>query len=250
MSLSDKLRKSVGKKKAEQSPILGVRAEVKKEVAKAFNDFLKEMRKEFAALTQSLKEDADAKIQRHINTRTIEIRGEPGYTPIKGKDYFDGNTPIKGKDYFDGAPPSETVLKPIIEKLIPPPLKGEDGSPDTPEQVVEKVNKSTTKVEVSAISGLQDWLERLRKAAKPEKGGGGGGGMGTVQHELNNVSSATTSISTSYKIAGAGTALWLSYNGQALAKGTDYTVGGDYKTITLLFTPSDATVILVEYIRS
>lgn len=33
--------------------------------------------------------------------------GEPGYTPIKGVDYFDGEdgyTPIKGKDYFDGEP--------------------------------------------------------------------------------------------------------------------------------------------------
>lgn len=33
--------------------------------------------------------------------------GEPGYTPVKGKDYFDGKdgyTPVKGKDYFDGEP--------------------------------------------------------------------------------------------------------------------------------------------------
>lgn len=38
-------------------------------------------------------------------------KGEPGYTPVKGKDYFDGKdgqkgadgyTPVKGKDYFDG----------------------------------------------------------------------------------------------------------------------------------------------------
>ena len=33
------------------------------------------------------------------------IQGVPGYTPVKGKDYFDGEdgyTPVKGKDYFDG----------------------------------------------------------------------------------------------------------------------------------------------------
>ena len=35
-------------------------------------------------------------------------KGEGGYTPVKGKDYFDGQngkdgyTPVKGKDYFDG----------------------------------------------------------------------------------------------------------------------------------------------------
>lgn len=34
-------------------------------------------------------------------------KGDPGYTPVKGVDYFDGKdgyTPIKGVDYFDGAP--------------------------------------------------------------------------------------------------------------------------------------------------
>lgn len=30
------------------------------------------------------------------------IKGEDGYTPIKGVDYDDGYTPVKGKDYFDG----------------------------------------------------------------------------------------------------------------------------------------------------
>jgi hypothetical protein len=29
-------------------------------------------------------------------------KGDPGFTPVKGIDYFDGYTPIKGVDYFDG----------------------------------------------------------------------------------------------------------------------------------------------------
>lgn len=35
------------------------------------------------------------------------VKGKDGYTPIKGKDYFDGEpgyTPVKGVDYFDGEP--------------------------------------------------------------------------------------------------------------------------------------------------
>lgn len=28
------------------------------------------------------------------------LRGEPGYTPVKGKDYVDGYTPVKGTDYW------------------------------------------------------------------------------------------------------------------------------------------------------
>ena len=41
------------------------------------------------------------------------IKGDPGYTPIKGVDYFDGEpgyTPIKGVDYFDGEPGTDYVL--------------------------------------------------------------------------------------------------------------------------------------------
>lgn len=58
-------------------------------------------------------------------TSTADLKGaqgDPGYTPVKGKDYFDGSpgytpvkgvdyvdgkdgyTPVKGKDYFDGEP--------------------------------------------------------------------------------------------------------------------------------------------------
>jgi len=39
-----------------------------------------------------------------------ELKGDPGYTPIKGKDYFDGNpgyTPVKGLDYFTAAEKAE-----------------------------------------------------------------------------------------------------------------------------------------------
>lgn len=39
------------------------------------------------------------------NPEPVNIKGNPGYTPQKGIDYFDGKdgyTPVKGKDYFDG----------------------------------------------------------------------------------------------------------------------------------------------------
>lgn len=31
------------------------------------------------------------------------LKGEPGYTPKKGVDYFDGEKPVKGVDYFTEA---------------------------------------------------------------------------------------------------------------------------------------------------
>lgn len=40
------------------------------------------------------------------------LKGEPGYTPVKGKDYFDGKdgkTPVKGTDYFTSSDKAEMV---------------------------------------------------------------------------------------------------------------------------------------------
>ena len=48
-----------------------------------------------------------------------EFQGEPGYTPVKGVDYYTPEeiaqiktevTPVKGVDYFDGAPGADAVL--------------------------------------------------------------------------------------------------------------------------------------------
>ena len=185
-------------------------------------------------------------------------KGDNGYTPIKGVDYFDGAkgekgekgekgdigkdgedgyTPKKGVDYFDG-------LSPDISEIV--------------HMVFTKLKSETEDktITIQDILGLAEEIENIKNVIRNQRrggggsGGGSGGAMGNIQHELKNVSSATTTVSTTYKIAGAGSALWLSYNGQAMAKNTDYTVGTDYKTITLLFTPQDSTVILVDYIRS
>lgn len=59
------------------------------------------------------------------------LKGEPGYTPVKGVDYFDGKdgyTPIKGKDYFDGEPgePGKPGYTPVKGKDY---FDGEPGAP-------------------------------------------------------------------------------------------------------------------------
>lgn len=49
------------------------------------------------------------------NPAPTRVKGKDGYTPVKGKDYFDGTdgkdgyTPVKGKDYFDGAPGKDGI---------------------------------------------------------------------------------------------------------------------------------------------
>lgn len=73
--------------------------------------------------------------------------------------------------------------------------------------------------------------------------------MGNVQHERFNTTSATTTVTTKYSIAGGGFAIWAYYQGQEIFRGTAYTVGNDHKTLTLLFTPEDSTVIDITYMR-
>ena len=193
---------------------------------------------ELRATTTQLTELAEEEITEHIRTRTIEIHGEDGRTPVKGVDYSDGEKGEpgpKGEPGADAVPDYEAIAHHVLT-LIP-----------EPEDLTEKLKElAEKKITIDDVNGLKAALERI---ARNRGGGGGGGGAGQMQHELKSISSATTTVSTTYKIAGAGTALIVAYNGQAIARGTDYTVGSDYKTLTLLFTPADSTVLLIQYMR-
>ena len=69
----------------------------------------------------------------------------------------DGYTPIKGKDYFDGKS-----------------IKGDSGSPDTKQQILEKLRN----IPVDMIEGLREELDKIKKEAKrvPYVVGGSAGG--------------------------------------------------------------------------
>lgn len=116
------------------------------------------------------------------------VKGDPGYTPIKGVDYFDGKdgkTPIKGVDYRDGSN-GKTPIKGVDyfdgekgDKGDP----GKNGSPDTAEQIAEKINTLDEKIKIEAIIGLKNLITTLsekidklpltKKGYLKEKHGGG-----------------------------------------------------------------------------
>ena len=151
---------------------------------------------------------------------------------------------IKGNAGEDANP--EDVVPLVLAKL--PPVK--DLKPETPDEMVEKINNAKKKVLQSSIDGLVEMFDVLKRAIREKsRDGGGGGGMGNVIHQHTAVNSATTTVTTVNKIAGSGFALTVYYNGQMIARGTDYTVGSDFKTLTLLFAPADNTVIDIVYFR-
>ena len=123
------------------------------------------------------------------------LPGKDGYTPIKGEDYFTPAevdqfktevTPIKGKDYFDGEPGKDgkdgadgttpTVDEDGIAKRVFSKIKvrdgvdgkdgtpgkdgqnGKDGSPDTGDQIRDKLSKLKGDKRLSA-SAIKDFPE-------------------------------------------------------------------------------------------
>lgn len=188
-------------------------------------------------------EDLDEVVTRAVPIILAHIRqpsdGKPG---SKGEPGEDGYTPIPGKDY-----PTIQQVKEIASAVAEKTLmgkRGKDGSPDTPDQVVEKINKAENKIKPEKVEGLVDKMNDLAR----RKGGGSGGGMGNVVPHSVAISSATITITLPNNVASNGRAIWFNYQGQQQAYGTHFTVSG--KVITLLFTPSDDTWADILYIRT
>lgn len=151
-----------------------------------------------------------------------------------------------GNDGKDGKAPTREYLLDLIEPLIPEVKDGKDGE-DGKAPTDEELETLIIPIVDEKIRVVSDILKTRRNDGG---GGNGGGGMGNVVHETKSVSSGTTSVSTNYKIAGNGYAIWAYYQGALIVRGTHYTVGADQKTLTLLFTPQDSTSIDIIYIRT
>lgn len=75
-------------------------------IAKALDAPLVELKKQLAKETSRLLADFPTELKRALKTKLDSLpalRGAPGYTPVKGEDYFDGDpgyTPVEGLDYL------------------------------------------------------------------------------------------------------------------------------------------------------
>jgi hypothetical protein len=167
------------------------------------------------------------------------IIGPQGDKPIPGVDFPIPKDGKPGKNGRDGK-----------DSTIPGPKgdPGKDGSPDTPKEIVLKLNSLENVLDMGVIKGLLGELEKMRKIRTEIRREGGG--MGNVQHESFNVSSATTTITLAYPIGGNGFSIFgFYYQGQEIFRGRGYTVGTGRRILTLSFTPEDDTVIDIVYIR-
>lgn len=169
----------------------GVNGKIELEVQKAFRSG--EVRKTVIAIAQDML--------------SRQLRGEPGYTPVKGKDYFDGR---------DGqTPDTQFIIETILGKLRVPRdgergltgKDGKDGSPDTPDQIVEKINRADKKIKQSAIEGLLEQFTSLMRSIREKTVSQIGGGGDSVQYydlssQCNGVTKTFTLPSNARRILG------------------------------------------------
>lgn len=234
---------------------------------KVLNESIKEAKVRFEQEIEKLLADIP-KTKKNISNELLNVIkdhiGKDGVAKYKGESGKDGRTPEKGKDYFtqgeldnliytikgmipdpkDGKDADEEfIIKNVLKNIsIPKDGKnGKDGSPDKPEEIAEKLNKTSNSVDAKVIRGLDALIRRFI----PQQSGGG---MGNVTHQTINVGSTTITSTLTYNVAAGGNAIWVYYQGQHLVKDTHYTLSG--RTIAWLETFVDSTYVDVTYIRT
>ncbi len=117
------------------------------------------------------------------------IKGEPGYTPVKGVDYFtaeevqaviahvinqvqagveNGTTPVRGVDYFDGSTPTTDELLALIKPLIPKVKNGADGHAPTSGELKALIAPLIPKPKDAKMHKIEDIVAAAIPAIKEE----------------------------------------------------------------------------------
>lgn len=115
----------------------------KNEVSSQTNQTLEELDELKVRLGELVRKVKDLRLQ----------KGDDGYTPIKGVDYFDGKD---GKDYILTEEDRDTLLLDVLSQVPDP-------QDIAPEVIAEKVNQSKVLIKPSQVEGLSD-IERIAKA--------------------------------------------------------------------------------------
>lgn len=205
------------------------------EFRKRFSELEKELfgaGKELVTTATKLKQKIDADIAAHIKSKEVLVKGAKGDKGDKG-DSIVGPKGDNGKDGKDAPMPSvDSLVSSVLAEL----KKGEK-----PEKTLS----------IADIKDLAETLKVIRMEISRQNrkgGGGGGGGMGNAVTQTTALTSGTTTITLTSRVASNGKAIWFNYQGQQQAYGTHFTVSGN--TITLLFTPDDNTFADIIYIRT
>lgn len=187
------------------------------------------------------------KVSKHLDAITDEFKSnlngeiagiKATVENLRGPEGLRGENGIDGKDAQDIDPKS---VVPLVLAQIPP---------VTPDAMIECMNKSTEKINMSVIAGLMQEFQNIKTAISRvnTSKGGGGGGMGAPLHETFACNGVLTTFTLASNVAASGTAIWVRYQGQTLDLDSQYTVSG--KVISTTFTPDNGGTISVTYFRT
>ena len=127
------------------------------------------------SMVRELKDKSDSQADAFVTALIGKIeaaKGEDGYTPIKGKDYFDGKDGRDGKDGIDGKDGKigETGARGLRGYTGEDGKDGKDGKDivthETPESLSKKLNTLKESVDVSVIKGAVSKKEVLDGMAR------------------------------------------------------------------------------------
>ena len=214
-----------------------------KEFIKAANDSLtrKDFNTSFAQVVRMVKL-AIAQLDARITKRLSELKD--GYTPVKGKDYFDGKpgyTPVKGKDYFDGKTPVAGVDFPLPKDGEPGPAAN---AQDVIPQIMAEIDKRFPLLGDALRAGLEQHVKET--IAKHPFSMGGGAVVSILQSGVQKVQQAAI---LDFKGTGAPTVTignngvtHLDFPGSGGTPVYDEVVSGNTNTFTLAHTPIAGSV--------
>lgn len=161
------------------------------------------------------------------------ITGPQGKQGTPGVDGRDG---VDGKDGADSIVPGPQGIQGNPGKDGTDGKDGSDGAPDTPEEVVGKINKSPKKVliDFKKVRGLEEAFSQINKYGSNPGGSTGGANRLNIQNQGTNVSDYITAINFS-------TGLIATYSNNGLVTITS-SGGGGLTQILFTETPDDTRV--------
>lgn len=182
----------------------------------ALRHFLTNLAKKVESKSDQSLEDIKLEVSSQVDNfmKLVEAKIVSIVEGAKGEPGDAGYTPIKGQDYFDGL----------------------NGSPDTPEEIVDKLEslEGEARLNMKAIDGLLEELEELRKLKGKVIMGGGGSSNGGHIVKAHDLSASLDGVTTTFSLP----AFWrvisvhLSSTPNILRETTDYTVDGTLMQIT------------------
>lgn len=151
------------------------------------------------------------------------LRGDPGYTPVLGVDYFNGEDADE-----------EKLLKKLSKELQTLFIKQKDIAE---KNVLDTISKLIEPLVEKHVAGVKNEMRTVSSRVAM----GGGGGIGTPTPFSFTGDGLTTDFTLPDTPSGNGLAIWAYYNGQWLQPSSHFTVNG--RTFSTTFTAEDGTII-------